>query len=1703
VADFQLEVTAETQRAEKDLQRLGKTANEATKERSIKIQAPNIGSAAKSFSDLGKNLNSAANDIKKFYGVAKQLPGIGDSIKRYEGAIQGTAKATSTLANNTKAGEILSHSFEKAGSAVGTLINSLAKVGFALFGIKEVVGILQTAFGGFFDQTIGREIKLRETILKTQTTLASTNKVFRNGQEITDPYQKIVALTGAVAKHIDSIRERSIALAGVTSNDVIEVFGIVASQVGQIGGGLKEAEDLAINFAAALGTFGIPLYQARQEIGSILRGDITTDSYLAKALGITNEDVEKAKSQVGGVTKFLEERLAAAVAGQKIAAQGFAGVVSNIKDLYELIGQRFGANLLDPLLNALASVFENLFRVKDQLFGIADAAGSALGRVAAIGREIRSRSGLVSIGEIGLEDNSGKQAINAIQDAVQDVIVLVEGAAQRSIGAIAQAIKTLKPSVITVADAFVRLGRVFIEIKVDTFESIARVLANLITAATPLLAVFTTLFNLYSRFLDLPVIKEFAKLATTMSVLKRAGMDFVTNLILVGNTIITVIVPAVGRLGIAFGVVIGGVGALVVAIGKLTLTLGGLAASLAGIPGIAAGVAKSLFDVSRNLNSTGQSSLQAGNNLGVVAGGFKNLGETAKLAGLNIVKSLGWTLLIQAAVTVLINAFGEYQKAQEEATRTERAALALERLATVYRNVGDDADYATKAARDFERALADAEYTRSIERIEALRKELNDLRYEGQLGIQTWREFFRLFDLRRTVQRALGLNPDSIDSSKLIGEEARLRKYAREYEAEQNKKRIEENIDLEAQNRVNLEKEIGDLRREIDNDLFQQRQALAQKEVEIFRVAGELRIFQMEQANAKMIEGEEGASAAALESLNTYLSTRERGELDIEASKKSLAIEVANLERQIADYRLDMEKKIFELRKRAGENDIKSAQLRRQQLEAAAKVVPGGAVSGGAVVTKRNDPDGEQTGSDISLKGGVGAAIQNPFSSLRITKVGQQGSGSGPSGRGFGNYVTGEAVLNGKKFEVLLGHLNETVVRVGDVLESGAVIGTQGITGRATGPHVSTHVNALNGGNAASVLSAIENAWVKGGTIQSRALTEAPKVEALQSAVGIPDQSAVAERYADAVRGVASALERARALQEALTNARTAAAFDAIAKAAFPKVALEEYDNQAIELQGTLDALRGISADLYDPEQIRIAVEQKSKELIADRERKQILEGAQQQLKKNNITQAEFNKLAADLAERQKQYNADLAKESEARRRNLELTKQQNAVESLKKATGAIRFDVARAGVQAQATMAQAYAGDNSTALRLIEAEQKIAEERIRLEQDATKTTADITRELTAFADKARSAATELGRMDEQVKAFVAQMTAIRDVSKTLTDGYKGMLQSVLSGGDVKEAVSQMTKTITDRLVGIALDAAFKPLEDYFVQTLKDLFGVEDPTVALQEQNNTYLDLNTKAIEANTLALQGKAAGPIPLPVTPFGGQTIDSLQAMLDDPSQGIAAVEKTLEQSFAGIGDTLTQLGTTAAQTAQGANTAATEGEKGFTKFLGGMMGLATGALSIAGGIQQMQEGGTSNTLAGIGSILLGIGGAIGGLGSMGLFGKKAGGGAVSANRPYLVGDAGPEVVVPGTSGTVMSNNQLREAMSSRASGTSAPQLNMTFQTTSIGGVEYVSREQLEAAMASTRRTAVRDGARQGMSMTIDKLRQSPGTRSRVGLR
>lgn len=71
----------------------------------------------------------------------------------------------------------------------------------------------------------------------------------------------------------------------------------------------------------------------------------------------------------------------------------------------------------------------------------------------------------------------------------------------------------------------------------------------------------------------------------------------------------------------------------------------------------------------------------------------------------------------------------------------------------------------------------------------------------------------------------------------------------------------------------------------------------------------------------------------------------------------------------------------------------------------------------------------------------------------------------------------------------------------------------------------------------------------------------------------------------------------------------------------------------------------------------------------------------------------------------------------------------------------------------------------------------------------------------------------------------------------------------------------------------------------------------------------------------------------------------------------------------------------------------------------------------------------GGPANLLAGTG--MGGGGGLFGAIGkALGIAGARAGGGSVGSGMPYLVGERGPELFVPGSSGTIVPNGALGRA-------------------------------------------------------------------------
>ena len=227
-----------------------------------------------------------------------------------------------------------------------------------------------------------------------------------------------------------------------------------------------------------------------------------------------------------------------------------------------------------------------------------------------------------------------------------------------------------------------------------------------------------------------------------------------------------------------------------------------------------------------------------------------------------------------------------------------------------------------------------------------------------------------------------------------------------------------------------------------------------------------------------------------------------------------------------------------------------------------------------------------------------------------------------------------------------------------------------------------------------------------------------------------------------------------------------------------------------------------------------------------------------------------------------------------------------------------------------------------------------------------------------------------------------------------------------------------------------------------------------------------------------------------------------DAVGNSLTKGIQGLVEGTTTAKQVFAdflkSIGDILMQEGT---------KMIATYTAIAIAKSLAGLF--SGGGSAIAGG-------GAFGGAASSSTFSAGTGTAFGGMSIPGF----AEGGRPPVGRPSLVGEQGPELFVPRTAGTIVPADATAAAMAryqrqgsgsgaggsgsdAMGAGEATPVLSMSFETTRFLGQDYVSTEQLQAAMAATERRATTAGAKAGAAQVSSQMRNSPGYRRQVGLR
>jgi hypothetical protein len=115
----------------------------------------------------------------------------------------------------------------------------------------------------------------------------------------------------------------------------------------------------------------------------------------------------------------------------------------------------------------------------------------------------------------------------------------------------------------------------------------------------------------------------------------------------------------------------------------------------------------------------------------------------------------------------------------------------------------------------------------------------------------------------------------------------------------------------------------------------------------------------------------------------------------------------------------------------------------------------------------------------------------------------------------------------------------------------------------------------------------------------------------------------------------------------------------------------------------------------------------------------------------------------------------------------------------------------------------------------------------------------------------------------------------------------------------------------------------------------------------------------------------------------------------------------------------------------------------------------------------------------------------------------GLRASGGAAIGNKPYLVGETGPELFVPQTSGRVVNNSDSQMALdrySYQDNSPAAPPrpIDVQYNVTEINGMRFVTEDQLMRASAA----AAKQGAKSGETRVMASLRNSRSRRKAIGI-
>jgi murein DD-endopeptidase MepM/ murein hydrolase activator NlpD len=392
------------------------------------------------------------------------------------------------------------------------------------------------------------------------------------------------------------------------------------------------------------------------------------------------------------------------------------------------------------------------------------------------------------------------------------------------------------------------------------------------------------------------------------------------------------------------------------------------------------------------------------------------------------------------------------------------------------------------------------------------------------------------------------------------------------------------------QQALDLQRQGTDLQRRVADDIFNKQQQIARLQIDNERQRQQIAIETVDLEYRRRISQEEGRVAEALAAEADLLKTRAQGEATIQNAKRLLELDITkqrrdtenyvyqlgrdienirrstlNYEMQVADYRLDVERKV------AAERRIENAGTTSGSVPAA---VSGGKAGVTATSVAGFPITSRQGMRKHRVRGGqrmhAGTDIGTPMNTALAYSLGGVVTKATTMG-GYGKIL--EVKLD-NGVTAFAAHLNDVLVKAGEKFKPNQLLARTGQTGVGTGPHL--HMEGTKGGDSTAPLPYLVLGGKKSKVTASPAastisqLTTAESQVTARPAVPMVDAAGAGATLANLNAKDAAIRKEAVTLQEKLNQLQESAALQR----------LEEVARGPIDLQQRRDALDYAKADL-------------------------------------------------------------------------------------------------------------------------------------------------------------------------------------------------------------------------------------------------------------------------------------------------------------------------------------------------------------------------------------------------------------------------------------------------------------------------------------------------------------------------------------------